>query len=225
MDTVAKGEGHLTFDYTTEHHDTHDTPGSDQRDDQHPPRDMKPPPGVLTVNDTDSMVQEQLRTLYQSAREFGKHQLQVRLDCRPTDARMESLFVFPFLSRAALKSTPRLREHYQQLLNVMMESPRDSVPLWHELLDQVKQTPGGMGSTVICQVLVECDEVFWVKDLATGTILQGKEEDELRNVVHLVRFEMVVETIPVPHLIPFEMKQGTWQMTDIDDHLKGNLLL
>jgi hypothetical protein len=178
------------------------------------------------VQDTDSMVQENLRELYQSAHEFGKHQLQVRLDCRPTDvARMESIFVFPFLSRSALKTTPSLKEDYQSLLAVMAESPRDSIPIWHDVLDKVRRSSNRMESTVICQVLLECEEVFWVKDRTTGVVLQGYDDEEPRTVVHLVRFEMVVETIPVPHLIPFQMKTGSWQLTDIDDLLKGNLLI
>jgi hypothetical protein len=109
-----------------------------------------------------------------------------------------------------------------------------------------------MSSTVICQVLIECDEVFWVKDLSTGAILQGggQEEEDIptittitttssmssssssskapfRRVVHLVRFEMVVDVMDAPHhwILPFDMKLGRWQITDIDDHLKGNLLL
>ena len=104
-----------------------------------------------------------------------------------------------------------------------------------------------MSSTVICQVLIECDEVFWVKDLSTGAMLQGgwQEEDiptitttttttpssssnaPFRRVVHLVRFEMVVDVMDAPHrwILPFDMKLGRWQITDIDDHLKGNLLL
>lgn len=211
MDDLATGDGELTFDYTTEHENDNAHPSSAKTE------------GVL--EDVNFMVEENVRKLYQSAHEFGKHHLQVRLDCRPNVARMESIFVFPFLSRAALKVLPRLKEHYQRLLDVMAESPSDSIPIWHELLDEVRYN-GTVGSTVICQVLMECDEVFWVKDLSTGVILQGHEDEEFRKVFHLVRFEMVVDTVPRQGgLVPFEMKPGTWQITDIDDHLQGNLLL
>ena len=203
------------------------------------------------------MVQSKLKQLYQSAHEFGKHQLQVRLDCRPISATMESLFVFPFLSRASLKAIPPLREKYHALLDAMNESPQDSIPLWHDILNDLRQhhrrssssssssSDEGprLSSTVICQVLIECDEVFWVKDLSTGAMLQGgwQEEEDIptittlssssnapfRRVVHLVRFEMVVDVMDAPHrwILPFDMKLGRWQITDIDDHLKGNLLL
>ena len=134
----------------------------------------------------------------------------------------------------------------------MSESPHDSIPLWQEILrdldarrplyissDDDDDDGWRMPSTVICQVLLECDEIFWVKDLATGTILQGglpppsEEEDggtsssSFRRVVHLVRFEMVVDVTKRRRnwILPFDMKLGRWQITDIDDHLKGNLLL
>jgi hypothetical protein len=65
-----------------------------------------------------------------------------------------------------------------------------------------------------------------VKDLSTGAILQGSEDEKFRKVFHLVRFEMVVDTIPRTHpIVPFEMVPRNWQITDIDDHLEGNLML
>jgi hypothetical protein len=88
------------------------------------------------------------------------------------------------------------------------------------------QRRGVTESTVICQVLVSCDEIFWVKDLATGTIIQGHEDGQIRKVWHLVRMEMVVETHPAKGpILPFKQKQGNWQLTDIDDLLEGNLVI
>ena len=75
-------------------------------------------------------------------------------------------------------------------------------------------------STVIAQVLVTCDEVFSVTDVATGMLLQGNGTKQ--TVQHLVRLEVVVET-----RIPVEGKStnhvGSWQITDWDDLLGGNL--
>lgn len=205
MNEVSEGISHLTFDFSTEE-------GRDENSSK-------------IVDDTAFMVEQNLRKLYQAAHEFGKHQLQVRLDCRPTRSRIENLFVFPFLSRAMLKRTPGLKEQYQQLLDVMAVAPLDAVPIYQELILEM-QKHGAAESTVICQVLVECDEVFWVKDLSTGVVLQGHDDDKFRKVFHLVRFEMVVETIPRKNpIIPFRMVPGNWQITDIDDHLDGNLLL
>lgn len=209
MNNVSSGDGHLSFDHKTEHENNETGQGDSSK----------------IVDDTNFMIEENLRKLYQSAHEFGKHQLQVRLDCRPTRAHMENLFVFPFLSRALIKKNPAVKEQYQQLLEVVARAPRDAIPIYRELVEDM-QTRGVAESTVICQVLLECDEVFWVKDLCTGVVLQGHEDEEFRKVFHLVRFEMVVETIPRRNpIMPFRMVPGSWQITDIDDHLEGNLLL
>ena len=107
----------------------------------------------------------------------------------------------------------------------MMDSPRDAFPIYQELIADM-QEQGFAESTVICQVLVSCDELFWVKDLSTGTIVQGYEDEKFRRVLHLVRMEMVVSTRPRQNpIIPFSMEQGNWQITDIDDHLDGNLMI
>lgn len=209
MNKLSHGDGHLTFDYKAkaENAETEDVDSS------------------TIVDDTNFMVEQKLRTLYQSAHEFGKHQIQVRLDCRPTRARIQNLFVFPFLSRPMLKRNPGLKEQYQQLLDVLEVHPREAIPIYRELVEEM-QNHGNAESTVICQVLLECDEVFWVKDLSTGVLLQGRDDDEFRKVFHLVRFEMVVQTIPRRHpIVPFRMVPGNWQITDIDDHLDGNLML
>jgi hypothetical protein len=48
------------------------------------------------------MVKSRLLSLFESALESGKDQIQVRLDCKPTtaaaaaDAQMVNLYVFPF---------------------------------------------------------------------------------------------------------------------------------
>ncbi len=203
----------MIFDYSTEKGDNE-------------PKSLLNADSSNILQDTDSMIEPNLQKLYQAAHEFGKHQLQVKLDCRPTIARMENLFVFPFLSRRALKRTPGLKEQYQELLQVMSESPRDSIPIYQDLARGMAESGGNAESTVICQVLIECDEVFWVKDLSTGIVLQGYEDEKFRKVYHLVRFERVVETVPRDHpIIPFQMVPGKWQITDIDDHLDGNLMV
>lgn len=211
VDNLCKGDGQLVFNHSTI---------KDEGDEETSNLDSS-----NIADDIDSMIEPCLQNLYKSAHEFGKHQLQIKLDCRPTQARMENLFVFPFLSRRALKATPGLKDQYRQLLQVMAESPRDSIPIYQDLARGMAES-GMAESTVICQVLIECDEVFWVKDLSTGAILQGYEDEKFRKVFHLVRFEMVVETVPRDHpIVPFRMVPGRWQITDIDDHLDGNLMI
>jgi hypothetical protein len=83
-----------------------------------------------------------------------------------------------------------------------------------------------MESTVICQVLIHCDEIFCVKDAETGRLLQGHADEKFRRVVHLVRFEQTVTThwTDSGGILPFRVEPGEWQITDIDDLLEGNLL-
>lgn len=176
-------------------------------------------------NELDNMVQENLRKLYQAAHEFGKDQLQIRLECRPKSAKMYHLFVFPFLSRGNLKRDPGFQEKYEDLLYLTSALPREALPIYQDLMSDM-QRRGFAESTVICQVEVKCDELFWVKDLSTGRVVQGSEDEEFREVSHLVRMEMVVTTVLKKNsFIPFEMIPGQWQITDIDDHLDGNMMV
>jgi hypothetical protein len=209
FDSIAKGDFHLDFEHSLGRSD-----------------DEKAEESNL-VDEVDYMVESRLRSLFESARESGKDQMQVRLDCKPiaAGAQMVNLYVFPFLSRGNLKRDPGLKDKYQHLLELMTVSPRDALPIYHELIAEF-QDRGCTESTVICQVLVPCDEIFWVKDLATGATIQGHEDGKIRKVFHLVRMEMVVETHPAERpIFPFRHKQGSWQITDIDDMLDGNLLL
>jgi hypothetical protein len=78
-----------------------------------------------------------------------------------------------------------------------------------------------MESTVIAQVLITCDEVFSVTDVATGMIMQGNGDKQ--RVSHLVRLEVSVKE----HISPdggkplFEI--GSWQIVDWDDLEDGNI--
>jgi hypothetical protein len=175
----------------------------------------------------ESMVESRLVELFESARESGKDQMQVRLESKPNGApHMVNLFVFPFLSRKLLRNDSGYKRKYQQLVDHMAVSPIDALPSYHDLITDWQQR-GYTESTVICQVLVPCDEIFWVKDLATGNTIQGHEDGLIRKVWHLVRMEMVVTTHPAKDrlILPFRHTQGNWQITDIDDMLDGNLLL
>eukprot|EP00984_Skeletonema_dohrnii_P028354 scaffold18322_cov96-Skeletonema_dohrnii-CCMP3373.AAC.6 len=89
-----------------------------------------------------------------------------------------------------------------------------------ELLEtSAKLSDDGNGLiTIIAQVSIHCREVFCVKDVATGEILQGYDDQNPRDVTHLVRFEIVVEDELEP-----ELKVGRWQITDWDDLLDGNV--
>jgi hypothetical protein len=90
-----------------------------------------------------------------------------------------------------------------------------------------------MESTIIAQCLVWCDEIFYVKDLTTGQIVQGQQDEkdsssttpEMQKTPHLVRMERTVVTKRDPITGNFTNDQEDWIITDIDDLLGGNLLV
>ena len=184
------------------------------------------------------MIDEKLLRLYESAKEFGKETMNVKLEMTTTPGpngdthhqqqpEIVNLFVFPFLSRTALKDVPGFQHRYRRMVDAI--AINDWTLARNELDDVMKRwvEKGWTESTVIAQVLVPCDEIFYVKDSRTGEVLQGHGDEKARRVVHLVRFEMVVRSYLKDDgsFIPVRNELGTWKVTDIDDLLEGNLLL
>jgi hypothetical protein len=111
------------------------------------------------------------------------------------------------------------------------------------MIDFRNNDKGYCENTVICQILIPCNEIFYVTDNTNDdnnndnndndnndndndNIIQGTKNR--RKVVHLVRFEQVTRTYIINNgrgLFPFRHELGEWQITDIDDLCNGNLLL
>lgn len=176
-------------------------------------------------DDVDLMMESRLRMLYESAHASGKDQIQIRLQTKPISSQIVSLFCFPFLSRRLVQKSSTFKVRYLEFLESMATSPRNAFPIYEELLEEYAQDGKMPDSTVICQVMVLCDESFWVKDLASGMTIQGFEDGLERKVWHLVRMEMVVEMQRSKGFLPVSLAQGNWQITDIDDMLDGNLII
>ena len=227
----------------------------------------------------EMMETKKLAKLFESATEFGRESLQVKLETTPilyTDRvegesdnntgsdgperedggfdagalphglsdgpKIVSLFVFPYLSRNVIEQGDKIRlRKYEKLLDLITASNKDdddsessytqSLELSRDLMDDFSRRRVSE-NTVICQVLVPCRETFWVKDTATGAILQG--DPEPRTVLHLVRFEQTTRThidrdgdnnSYSSRFFPFRHELGQWTITDIDDLCDGNLLL
>ena len=188
----------------------------------------------------DYMIEENLRTLYQSAHECGRGQLQVHLQMRPTSAKLVSAFVVPYLTREEVKLNPSKRNTYRNMYTRLVDEERDlgrEISLFETgkfVAEEIRELArnevelyddyASLESTVVVQVLVHCDEVFSVTDVASGAILQGHGDGKIRNVPHLVRLEAVLETKQ-----SFEgrgrpeTEVGPWQITDWDDLLEGNI--
>lgn len=80
---------------------------------------------------------------------------------------------------------------------------------------------GQLKTTAEIQVLVECNEIFQVIDKSTGVVvLQGSEDGQTNNVLHVVRFETTVVS-QAQDTFPYfvSSKPGNWQITNIDDLL------
>jgi hypothetical protein len=178
---------------------------------------------TIELDGLDSILEKKMIELYQSSLQKKTGEYEVRLQTLPYSAELVSLYCVPYISRHNVKNNKRLVEFYQKMLNKpSMERPPDLSKLRKDHLET-----GIMESTVIAQVLVWCQEIFYVKDLATGKVVQGEEptdeSQEPKNIPHLVRMEMTVKT--QKHDGQFANVQDDWLITDIDDLLEGNLVV
>jgi hypothetical protein len=159
-------------------------------------------------------------------------EVEVRLQIIPYETEFLSLYSLPYLSRDNSARDPHLVRLYKKMLDKKRrDRASDLNTLRREFLDQ-----GRMESTVIAQCLVWCREVFYVRDVGTGQILQGEYRDPAgavgdeapasgKNVPHLVRMERTVITDRDLATGAFRNIQGDWIITDIDDLLGGNFVV
>jgi hypothetical protein len=172
-------------------------------------------------------MEKKLISLYQSTKDnyfltADDKETELYLQTVVSDAELVSLYSIPYISRSNVKDDPTLLEFYRNMLEKpSMNRAPDLNKLRHEHLET-----GIMESTVIAQVLVECFEIFYVKDVASGAILQGQDDvtRPARPVSHLVRMEMTVKTNKNASG-SFRNVHGNWIITDIDDLLDGNLIV
>jgi hypothetical protein len=185
------------------------------------------------------MMEDNLRTLYESAHENGRDQLQIVLQMKPVDTALLSLLYIPFLTRDKVNRDPELQNYYPGVISRSEEFHESGFYTkgWRSFAEGIRELGRSQAelhndhvlteSTTIAQVLVWCDEIFCVTDLASGEVLQGHGDGKVRRVPHVVRLEMVVrhkyplvdgksQTPSTPHL-------GNWVITDWDDLLEGNI--
>lgn len=195
----------------------------------------------IVTPEIEDMMEEKLRKLYEACHEFGKDQMRIQLQTEPIHCELVSLLFIPYLTRQAVHDSPSLRHAYRNILRSMQENSidengnRKSIPslfqegmrLFEEFfdsraqIDRARQT-ATMESTVIAQVLIDCDEVFSVIDVATGMLIQGHGEKQ--RVSHVVRLEVVVkEVLPLDEDGKSSMHVGSWQIVDWDDLEGGNI--
>jgi len=184
------------------------------------------------------MLETNLQSLYHSAHSTAKSKLNIRLECQPKSASLISIFTVPLLTRDEVTQDPALRnlypDLYQKLLVKAMEEMersdgRKTQLSWREVYGEMKEfvedkvssqeEEGVVQMTVVAQAMIECEEVFCVRDVELGAVVQGDKDGKMREVSHLVRFEMVVDWDWQRE----ELQIGNWQITDWDDLLDGNI--
>ena len=183
---------------------------------------------------------KELLSLYESAQAFGKDSISVELRCNPISARFLSMSWVPALTKEAVAKDPELRNAYR---DIMQAVPKEEVRLQRslntaeaaqimyqlamDLIDsQIVEDENGhkLQSTLIAQVLVECDEVFRVTDTETGRVLQGEADGKPRVVSHAVRLERVQTAyLTDGNNYSARIELGEWKITDWDDLLHGNV--
>jgi hypothetical protein len=145
---------------------------------------------------------------------------EICLKCKPHSAELISLYCIPYISRSNVLEEASLVAFYRSMLEKRAMDRQEDLAL----LRKDYMETGRMESTVIAQVMVWCNEIFYVKDKNTGDLLQGQDDETSKNVPHLVRMEMTVKT-EKGNNGGFLNSQSNWIITDIDDLVEGNLIV
>ncbi len=206
-------------------------------------------------NEEHYMLQRQLRQLYQSAKNHSHpSKVNILLRTLPKSAKIESMFPIFGLSRSLVDDHPHLRHTYRNMIKRLQSKHKEAYLAGKERLNPIevgkfitqelqnvmeqsaKLSDDRMASiTIVAQVSIQCKEIFCVRDVDSGVVLQGCGEDvhRPRDVTHLVRFEMVVRerlisdgedsTMENEEDGKWEIEMGRWQITDWDDLLDGNV--
>jgi hypothetical protein len=104
--------------------------------------------------------------------EHSKEDIEVRLLMEPYQSELISLYSIPYMSRKLADDDPNYLIFYR---NMLSKPSRERTPDLSLLRAEYLDEQGRMESTIIAQVLVWCHEIFYVKHLPSGRILQGQE--------------------------------------------------
>jgi len=198
---------------------------------------VEPPPddGSSSHPSVDFMMESQLRSLYKAAHEYTpKSKIRIKLLSQPTSASLVSLFLVPFLTREEVQTTPAMRHCFRNMYTNLEKLEALSIEQYGRKLGirsvlyetfraveamglrQIEKNSGIAQCTAVAQVAIQCRETFSVRDVELNEVIQGDPEERVNNVV---RFEMVVSMGVDAGVSSIE----SWQITDWDDLLDGNL--
>jgi len=152
--------------------------------------------------------------------EINPENMQLKLSLQPIEAKLEHIFAIPVpgLTREVVEENPYLRANIYRLHNAYEEAGFDE-HYFDLLIDFAKNGPEKR--TIIAEAAIKCNEFYQLKD-ASGTVIDGMEDDEPEEVVHIVRYEVVTDEASEGSDLG-EREIGQWKIIDIDDLLEGNV--
>jgi hypothetical protein len=216
-------------------------------------------------NEEYRMLQRNLRNLYQNAKRHSHpNKINILLRTEPQSAKIESMFPIFGLSRSLVEDRPNLRHTYRNYSKRLQDRHKERalatgkssssrlnpIEMGTFVMDSLQEVmaksaqlsnDGRAVITIVAQVSIQCKEIFIVRDIITGDVLQGVDDVEPRDVTHLVRFEMVLRETLIHEDDEnnddskkqkgqysnededWEIEIGRWQITDWDDLLDGNV--
>ncbi len=184
-----------------------------------------------------SMVEEKLLSLYHpiSTTQNAMNKYEVTFFLKPLASRLENIFMIPSLTRQDVNLNPSLKGAYLAINKAFTDKkPIEDLNAMSKELCR-KTSHSGTKRSIIMDVSIDCAEIFQIKDLSSGKIMQGQrhgvEQGEDKSTIdddandlepemttHLVRFEMVTSKGQRQG----ERVLGSWYIIDIDDQLNGN---
>jgi len=151
----------------------------------------------------NDMIDVKLQQLYQYTRD--SRDLSIQLYSKPVYSEIVSAFLVPFLTRQEVEDYPELQRSFRNIIkSIADEEVKRGSPLsFWETTRLVMRDISTLGKnqiirkndlvqcTLIVQAMIHCHEIFHVKDIQNGSIIQGKDDGLVKEVCHLVRFERV----------------------------------
>jgi len=146
--------------------------------------------------------------------------MEITLEMTPVDAELHRLICFPFLSRKASEQDDTRRQDYFRMFELIREDgPQAFFQRFWDFADRMQAERGVLETTVMADVIVDCIEVFQVKDLTSNKSIQGDGIE--RTVRHVIRMELDVTWIEDESADGGDWEIGNWRVADIDDQLEG----
>ena len=206
MDQIEKGTSGIDLD-TTNHGPTNDTDNTNKSTDTDTV--LSEEQAAESAAYVDKTLEKTLVDMYRSL--DGPAWI-VQLRMEPISWKLENIFPMPVLTRELTERKPSFKGYHTQMERIWREEQdlNKVTEMARSLKEAAEHTKG---RTLVADLSVVCEEIFFVKDRATGEVLQG--HDEPIRTTHLIRFEKYSEEGE-------KKTQGDWKIVDWDDMLEGN---